>query len=85
MDTLGEIIIVFSVLIVTFGYSIQASSPMDYYGSQIVLDKAILNQDQYINMYTLPKSRTIVAGTSGEIESSLMQINPTSKLRIILN
>ena len=49
----------------------------DYYGSPLVLDSVLENKDQYIDMYTLPKSRITLMGTTKEIESSLKHLKPS--------
>ena len=79
MDILQYTLRVLFFLIITFRNNIQATSPKDYYGSPIVLDDAIIDSDQCINMYTLPKSRIIVSGTSPEFESALNEMNPKGR------
>ena len=77
MDFLKEHFILYLAYIVLFTNSIRASNiPNDYYGSPLVLDDSCENVDQYIDMYTLPKSRFTLAGTTKDIESSLLQLDP---------
>ena len=78
MDILRKLFTITVLLFGSYKHGISGSDiPKDFFGSPLVLDSALENMDQYIDMYTLPKTRITLTGNPKEVQSSLKQIEPS--------